>query len=106
MQARARGRPTRRAPPLRLPRLDLVALALLEVALHLLVAHAARRVDAPGCALQQQHQLEGRQQLEPAALDALAALGLLRGRGGAGVSEAWGWCWLGMRGEDDTMAGA
>ena len=40
--------------------------------------------DAPRRALQQPHQLEGRQQLEPAALDALAALGLLRGAAGAG----------------------
>ena len=79
--------PSSHAPPLHLLLLDLVALALLEAALRLPVAHAAWRVAAPHRALQQQHQQEGRQQLEPAALDALAALGLLRGaagRGGAG----------------------
>ena len=81
--ARPRSR-TLRARPLRLLLFGLVALTLLEAALRLAVARAARRVEAPHRALQQQHQQEGRQQLEPAALDALAALGLLRGAAGTG----------------------
>ena len=59
-------------------------LALLEVALHLPEARAARRVGALASAHPQQHHQVGRPQLEPAALDALAALGLLRGAAGTG----------------------